>query len=69
MQTQPMRTEAAGAGFFADLLTGATIDMPPLHEVSTTFKKAAKAEKDAAPHPELPLQGEPEDQGAPMEEE
>jgi hypothetical protein len=60
--TQPMKTEAAGAGFYespgwgkkypriqiltiADLLTGATIDMPPLSEVNVTFKKAARVKK------------------------
>lgn len=58
--TQPMRTEAASAGFYdslgwnkryprlqiltiADLLSGKGIEMPPLHQVSVTFKKAPKA--------------------------
>jgi len=58
--TQPMKAEAAGAGFYespgwgkkyprmqiftiADLLTGATIDMPPLDQVNVPFKKAARA--------------------------
>jgi len=56
--TNPMRTEAAGAGFYespwgrhprlqiftiADLLTGKRIDMPPLRQVDATFKKAPKA--------------------------
>lgn len=62
--TQPMRTEAAGAGFYhsagwnkdypklqiltvAELLAGKGIDMPPLRQVSTTFKKAPKAEGEA----------------------
>jgi len=63
--TQPMRTEAAGAGFYhspgwsknyprlqiltvADLLAGRGIDMPPLGQVSATFKKAPKARGDKA---------------------
>ena len=58
--TQPMRTEAAGAGFYhspgwgknyprlqvltvADLLAGKGIDMPPIGQVSATFKRAPKA--------------------------
>jgi hypothetical protein len=58
--TTPMRSEAAGAGFYtspvwgksyprlqiltiADLLAGKGIDMPPLRQVSATFKKAPKA--------------------------
>jgi len=58
--TQPMRVEAAGAGFYhspgwgknyprlqiltvTDLLAGKGIDMPPLGQVSATFKKAPKA--------------------------
>lgn len=55
--TNPMRTEAAGAGFYespwgkhprlqiltiADLLNGKRIDMPPLRQVDATFKKAPK---------------------------
>ena len=61
--TAPMKTEAAGAGFYdspgwkksyprlqiltvADLLTGASINMPPLDQVNATFKKAAKALKE-----------------------
>ena len=58
--TQPMRAEAASAGFYhspgwhkdyprlqiltvAELLAGQGIDMPPLGQVSVTFKKAPKA--------------------------
>lgn len=58
--TQPMRSEAAGAGFYhspgwnrdyprlqiitvADLLDGRGIDMPPIRQVSTTFKRAPRA--------------------------
>jgi len=58
--TQPMRTEAADAGFYhspgwnknypklqilsvSDLLAGKGIDMPPLHQVNRTFKKAPRA--------------------------
>jgi hypothetical protein len=58
--TQPMRAEAAGAGFYhspgwnreypklqiltvAELLEGKGIDMPPIRQVSKTFKKAPKA--------------------------
>lgn len=55
--TGPMRMEASSAGFYAspwrkharlqlltieDLLTGKTIDRPPL-QTSTTFKRAPKA--------------------------
>ena len=57
--TQPMKAEAASAGFYEspgwgkkyarvqiltieELLNGAEIEMPPIHEVSTTFKKAPK---------------------------
>jgi len=63
--SQPMRAEAAGAGFYHspgwnknypklqiltidDLLEGKTIDMPPLGQVSTTFKKAPKAKDGTA---------------------
>lgn len=58
--TQPMRTEAAGAGFYPspywnkqhpqlqiltvkELLSGRSIDMPPLRHTNVTFKKAPKA--------------------------
>jgi SAM-dependent methyltransferase len=71
--TQPMRTEAAGAGFYhspgwnkdyaklqvltvAELLAGKGIDMPPLGQVSTTFKKAPKAKGDEAQTIALPLE-------------
>jgi site-specific DNA-methyltransferase (adenine-specific) len=55
--TKPMRAEAAGAGFYtspwgkhpriqilsiADLFSGKKIDMPPIHQVNSTFKKAPK---------------------------
>jgi len=68
--TQPMRTEAAGAGFYespwgkhlklqiltiAELLAGQGIDMPPLRQVSTTFKKAPRAKGDEAQTKALPL--------------
>jgi SAM-dependent methyltransferase len=63
--TQPMRTEAADAGFYhspgwnknypelqilsiSDLLAGKGIDMPPLHEVNRTFKKAPRAKRKSA---------------------
>jgi len=58
--TQPMRREAASAGFYhspswntdhprlqiltvAELLDGRGIDMPPLRQVSTTFRRAPRA--------------------------
>ncbi len=59
--TQPMRAEAASAGIYtshwgkhprlqiltvAELLAGKRIDMPPLRQVSTTFKRAPKARRD-----------------------
>lgn len=59
--TQPMRAEAASAGIYsspwgkhprlqiltiADLLAGKRIDMPPLRQVSTTFRRAPKARRD-----------------------
>jgi hypothetical protein len=68
--TQPMREEAASAGFYtspwgthprlqiltvAELLDGKRIDAPPLGQVGQTFKKAPKAAPAAEPHPELPL--------------
>lgn len=70
--TQPMRIEAAGAGFYEspawgkkhprlqlltvkELLEGKTIDMPPVGEVSVTFKKAAKAEEPESPQGELEI--------------
>ncbi len=70
--TAPMKTEAAGAGFYdspgwkksyprlqiltvADLLTGASIAMPPIEQVNVTFKKAAKAEKPEGAQGELEL--------------
>jgi DNA modification methylase len=70
--TAPMKTEAAGAGFYdspgwnksyprlqiltvADLLTGATIFMPPLDQVNVTFKKAARAETTKASQSDLDL--------------
>jgi hypothetical protein len=72
--TQPMRTEAAGAGFYyspgwnknyprlqvltvAELLEGKGIDMPPLRQVSTTFKKAPKA-KDSSKAETLDMFGD-----------
>jgi hypothetical protein len=59
--TQPMRAEAASAGVYtsawgkhprlqiltiAELLAGKRIDMPPIHQVSTTFRRAPKARRD-----------------------
>lgn len=56
--TQPMRTEAASAGFYeshwgkhprlqvitiAELLSGKQVDMPPIRQVNRTFKQAPKA--------------------------
>ena len=69
--TQPMRAEAAGAGFYhspgwnqnypklqiltvAELLAGKGIDMPPIRQVSTTFKKAPRAKKQEPQTRELP---------------
>jgi DNA modification methylase len=61
--TQPMRTEAASAGFYhsawgkhprlqiltiADLLDGKRVDMPPLRQVNVTFKQAPKARSEQA---------------------
>ncbi|MBI3089416.1 MAG: restriction endonuclease [Candidatus Tectomicrobia bacterium] len=58
--TQPMRSEAAGAGFYEsqwgkhpriqiltieELLAGKRIDYPPSRQVNVTFKKAQKANK------------------------
>ena len=69
--TQPMRTEAAGAGFYvspwgkhpklqiftvAELLGGQGIDMPPIRQVSATFKRAPRAKGDKAQTMELPLE-------------
>ena len=71
--TKPMRTEAAGAGFYhspgwnkdypklqiltvEELLAGRGIDMPPLRQVSTTFKKAPRAKGDEAQTIALPLE-------------
>ncbi|MBA7553752.1 hypothetical protein ES705_46351 [subsurface metagenome] len=68
--THPMRSEAAGAGFYEspgwgkkypkmqiltieELLGGKEIDMPPLGEVSVTFKKAQRAKPVEEEHPEL----------------
>ncbi len=68
--THPMRSEAAGAGFYEspgwgkkypkmqiltveELLNGKEIDMPPLGEVSVTFKKAQRAKPVEEKHPEL----------------
>ncbi len=56
--TQPMRTEAAGGGFYespwgthprlqvltiAEILAGKKIDMPPLGQTNVTFKRAPRA--------------------------
>ena len=70
--TQPMRTEAAGAGFYhspgwgrnyprlqiltvADLLAGKGIDMPPLGQVSSTFRRAPRAKASTTQTMTLPL--------------
>jgi site-specific DNA-methyltransferase (adenine-specific) len=70
--TQPMRSEAATAGFYhslgwnqdyprlqiltvAELLEGKGIDMPPLWQVSTTFKKAPKARRKRGHNLLLPM--------------
>jgi hypothetical protein len=69
--TSHMRTEAAAAGFYdspwgdsypririltvGQLLAGERIDYPNVEGMDRTFKKAPKAAKSAAPHPELPL--------------
>jgi len=78
--TRPMRTEAAGAGFYAspwgtrhprlqimtvaELLGGKAIDMPPIRQVTKTFKKAPRAKgKEAKPAP-LPFGQEDRSGGA-----
>ena len=70
--TQPMRGEAAGAGFYhspgwdqnypklqiltvAELLAGIGIDMPPIRQVSTTFKKAPRVQDKKGEQAELDL--------------
>jgi hypothetical protein len=69
--TQPMRTEAAGAGFYdspwgtrhpklqiltvADLLEGKGIDMPPIRQVNKTFKKAPRAKGKKVENESFPL--------------
>lgn len=68
--TQPMRTEAAGAGFYtspwgkhsrlqiitiAELLNNKRVDMPPLRQVNITFKKAPKARGEEPETPMLPM--------------
>ena len=66
-----MRTEAAAAGFYdspwggsypriqiltvAQLLAGERIDYPNVEGMDRTFKKAPKAQRKGAAHPELPL--------------
>jgi len=62
--TQPMRTEAAGAGFYdspwgrhprlqvftiGDLLSGKRIDMPPLGQTNVTFKQAPRVKEVSGP--------------------
>jgi hypothetical protein len=41
----------------AELLTGKAIDMPPLRQVSRTFKKAPKAESDQSEQHEIEIDG------------
>ncbi len=69
--TSHMRTEAAAAGFYdspwggsypriqiltvAQLLAGERIDYPNVEGMDRTFKKAPKAQRKGADHPELPL--------------
>jgi len=68
--TQPMRTEASGAGFYqsawgkhprlqiltiAELLDGKRVDMPPLRQVNVTFKQAPKARGEQPEAPTLPF--------------
>ncbi len=70
--TQPMKTEATGAGFYhspgwdknyprlqiltvAELLAGKGIDMPPIRQVSATFKKAPRAKGAGAQTMPLPF--------------
>jgi hypothetical protein len=69
--TSHVRTVAAAAGFHdspwggsypriqiltvAQLLAGERIDYPDVEGMDRTFKKAPKAAKSEAPHPELPL--------------
>ena len=75
--TKPMRTEAAGAGYYEspwgkhprlqiltvdELLQGRAIDMPPIRQVSRTFKKARRAKAKPPENTELPL-GEPDGDG------
>ena len=75
--TKPMRTEAAGAGYYEspwgkhprlqiltveELLQGRAIDMPPIRQVSRTFKKARRAKGKPPENTELPL-AEPEGEG------
>lgn len=72
--TKPMRTEAAGAGFYRspgwnedypklqiltieELLGGKRIKMPPIHQVSRTFKKAAPAKGEQEQAGALPFGG------------
>jgi hypothetical protein len=66
--TRPMKTEAAGAGFYdspwgsrhprlqivtiAELLEGKGVDRPP-HQGNVTFKKAPKYEKAQGEQPKL----------------
>jgi len=73
--TQPMRSEAAGAGFYAspwgnhprlqiltvaELLAGRRIDAPPSQQVDVTFKKAPRAKVLREVQPELELRKPPE---------
>jgi DNA modification methylase len=69
--TSHMRTEAAAAGFYdspwggsyprlqiltvAQLLAGERVDYPNVEGMDRTFKKAPKAQRKGAEHPELPL--------------
>ncbi len=71
--TQPMRTEASGAGFYhspiwdrnyprlqvltvAELLDGRQIDMPPIRQVSTTFRRAPRAKSGEGGQVAMPLE-------------
>jgi len=73
--TQPMRAEAAGAGFYesawgkhprlqiltiADLLAGKRVDYPPPGQVNVTFKKAPRIRESGGEMLPLPLDSQDE---------
>jgi hypothetical protein len=73
--TSPMRKEAASGGFYdspwgkryprlqvlpvAELLAGKGIAMPPIRQVSRTFKKAPRARRKSGSPTEMPFDREP----------